>query len=51
MTLLKNRIIGMGDVPFYGTAAANVRSQNIAFNSGFRLAWVETEAMKIGEGN
>ena len=51
VTLLKNRIIGMGDVPFYGTAAANVQSQNIALNSGFRPAWVETEAVKIGEEN
>ena len=47
VNLLKNRIIAMGDVPFYGTAAANIRSQNIAFNSGFRPAWVETEAMKM----
>ena len=37
----------MGDVPFYGTAAANIQSQNIAYNSGFRPAWVETEAVKI----
>ena len=51
VTLLKNRIIGMGDVPFYGTAAANVQSQNIALNSGFRPAWVETEAVKTGEEN
>ena len=50
VTLLKNRIIEMGDVPFYGTAAANIRSQNIAHNSGFRPAWVETEAVPIGEG-
>ena len=50
VTLLKNRIIEMGDVPFYGTAAANVRSQNVALNSGFRPAWVETEAVRIGEG-
>ena len=50
VTMLKNRIIEQGDVPFYGTAAANIRSQNIAINSGFRPAWVETEAMKIGEG-
>ena len=49
VTLLKNRIIEMGDVPFYGTAAANVHSQNIAFNSGFRPAWVETEAVKREE--
>ena len=49
VTLLKNKIIEMGDVPFYGTAAANVQSQNIAVNSGFRPAWVETEAVKIDE--
>lgn len=49
VTLLKNRIIEMGDVPFYGTAAANIHSQNIALKSGFRPAWVETEAMKIKE--
>ena len=47
VTLLKNRIIEMGDIPFYGTAAANVSSQNIALNSGFKPAWVETEAGKI----
>ena len=47
VTLLKNRIIEMGDIPFYGTAAANVQSQNIAIKSGFRPAWVETEARKI----
>ena len=49
VTLLKNRIIEMGDVPFYGTGAANIRSQNIAIKSGFKPAWVETEATKIGE--
>ena len=47
VTLLKNRIIEMGDVPFYGTAAANIRSQNIALRCGFRPAWVETEAVKV----
>ena len=49
VTLVKNRIIERGDVPFYGTAAANVHSQNIALHSGFRPAWVETEAMKSGK--
>ncbi len=49
VTMLKNRIIETGDVPFYGTASANIRSQNIALNSGFRPAWVETEAHRIGE--
>ena len=48
VTLLKNKVIEMGDVPFYGTAAANTQSQNIAINSGFKPAWVETEAVKIG---
>lgn len=51
VTLLKNRIIDMGDTPFYGTAAANIQSQNIAIKSGFKPAWVETEAVKIGDGN
>ena len=51
VTLLKNRIIDMGDIPFYGTAAANIHSQNIALNSGFRPAWVETEAIKMEEGD
>ncbi len=45
--LLKNRIMEMGDVPFYGTAAANIMSQNTAVKSGFKPAWVETEAVKI----
>jgi GNAT superfamily N-acetyltransferase len=47
VTLLKNKIIEMGDVPFYGTAAANIHSQNIAIRSGVKPAWVETEASKI----
>ncbi len=47
VTLLKNKIIEMGDVPFYGTAAANIHSQNIAIRSGFKPAWVETEASII----
>ena len=48
VTLLKNKIIERGDVPFYGTGAANIHSQNIAIKSGFKPAWVETEAEKIG---
>ncbi len=47
VTLLKNRIMEMGDVPFYGTATANIHSQNIALKSGFRPAWVEAVAVKI----
>ena len=46
VTLLKNKIMEMGDTPFYGTAAANIQSQNIAVKSGFKPAWVETEAVR-----
>ncbi len=51
VTLLKNKIIESGDIPFYGTATANIQSQNVALNSGFRPAWAETEAVKIGGEN
>lgn len=51
VTLLKNKIIDMGDIPFYGTAAANIQSQGIANNSGFKPAWVQTEAVRVEEGN
>ncbi len=47
VTLLKNKIIEIGDVPFYGHGAANIFSENIAINCGFKPAWVETEAEKI----
>ncbi|MBD5130828.1 MAG: GNAT family N-acetyltransferase [Ruminococcaceae bacterium] len=45
--LLKNEIIKRGEMPVYGTAPANIHSQNIALNCGFRPAWVEIEAKKI----
>ena len=47
VTLVKNRITELGDIPFYGTAAANIRSQNIARAAGFRPAWVEIDARKL----
>ena len=45
--LMKNEIIRRGGIPFYGTAAANVHSQNIAMNCGFRPAWVEINSERI----
>ena len=48
--LMKNEIIRRGGMPVYGTAAANVHSQNIAMNCGFRPAWAEIEAEKIPKG-
>lgn len=46
VTLLKNRILENGDIPFYGTSLSNYHSWNIALNSGFRPAWVEIGASK-----
>ncbi len=47
VTLLKNKIEERGCIPFYGAAAANCHSWNIALNSGFRPVWVEIGAEKI----
>ena len=47
--LMKNEIIKRGEMPVYGTAAANLHSQNIALNCGFRPVWVEIEAEKLPE--
>lgn len=44
---LKGIILERGDIPFYGTAPANLHSQNIAINCGFRPAWVEISAQKL----
>lgn len=41
VTLLKNKILENGNIPFYGTSVSNYHSWNIAINSGFRPAWVE----------
>lgn len=46
VTLLKNRILEEGNVPFYGTSVSNYHSWNIALNCGFRPAWVEIGAEK-----
>lgn len=45
--LMKNEIMKRGEMPVYGTAAANIHSKNIALNCGFRPVWVEMEAEKI----
>lgn len=47
VTLLKNRITEMGDIPFYGTGAGNLHSQNIALNCGFKPAWVDIESKPV----
>ena len=47
VTLLRNKIIENGDIPFYGTQLSNLHSWNTAINSGFRPAWAEVGAVKI----
>ena len=46
---LKSIILEGGDIPFYGTAPANIHSQNIAINCGFCPSWVEISVKKQGE--
>ena len=45
VTLLKNKILEQGDIPFYGTSVSGYHSWNIAINCGFKPAWVEVEAI------
>ncbi|MBQ8409689.1 MAG: GNAT family N-acetyltransferase [Clostridia bacterium] len=47
VTLLKNKILEDGNIPFYGTGLSNYHSWNIALNCGFRPAWVEIGAERI----
>lgn len=46
VTILKNKILEQGNIPFYGTSVSNYHSWNIALNAGFRPAWVEIGAKK-----
>ncbi len=46
VTLLKNKILEEGNIPFYGTSLSNYHSWNIALNCGFRPTWVEIGAKK-----
>ena len=47
VALLKERIIKMGAIPFYGTSVSNYHSWNIALNCGFAPAWVEVGCKPI----
>ena len=46
VTLMKNKILEEGSIPFYGTSLSNYHSWNIALNCGFRPAWLEIGAEK-----
>lgn len=47
VTLLKNKIIENGAIPFYGTSVSNYHSWNIAINCGLRPVWLEISTKKI----
>lgn len=47
VTLLKNKIMEQGKIPFYGTSLSNYHSWNIALHAGFCPAWVEIGSKKI----
>lgn len=50
VTVLKNRILEEGSIPFYGTSVSNYHSWNIALNAGFRPSFVEIGALRKGGG-
>ncbi len=41
VTLLKNKVLELGKLPFYGTAISHIVSRKTAFNAGFFPAWTE----------
>lgn len=41
VTLLKNKVLEIGKLPFYGTAISHTISQKTAYNAGFFPAWTE----------
>ena len=47
VALLKNKIMELGDIPFYGTSVSNYHSWNVALNCGFKPSWLEIGARKI----
>lgn len=46
VTKLKEKILEMEKVPFYGTAESHIRSQRVAVGSGFMPAWAELYTQK-----
>ncbi len=44
---LAKEIAGMGKLPFYGTAVANLHSQRLARRCGFYPAWIDVDASRI----
>lgn len=47
VALLKNKIMDMGIVPYYGTAASHIKSQMTAVRAGFIPGWLELCTMSV----
>lgn len=45
-SLLKEKIMDSGKIPFYGTAVSHIASQNVARRAGFYPAWAELYSKK-----
>lgn len=48
VTLLKNKILEQGILPYYGTASSHIKSQRVAIKAGFLPAWSELSTKVIG---
>lgn len=45
--LLKNRVLGMGKVPYYGTVESHIKSQKVAIQAGFLPVFYEIFSEEI----
>ena len=41
VSLLADRVLKEGRLPFYGTAMSHIASQRVALRAGFQPAWAE----------
>ena len=48
VTLLKNEILGMNRLPYYGKSMSHITSQKVALGAGFVPAWAELVTDRIG---
>lgn len=47
--LLKNEVLDLGKLPYYGTAMSHTASQKVAMKAGFMPAWAELVTERIRE--